>query len=158
MENIIKDKTVKISISLEEYIPLKVTIDRKNEPIENVLYFKDKTSILEISMGTVSRFINRITLLLSKEYEITDSKLNIDVYDTGDLKINDKSKNSCAYFKTYLYEDGISIVISEEKVFKYVKMDRLYIGLSSLSDIVEICVCQLTSNEINHIKKELSYQ
>ena len=158
MENIIKDKTVKISISLEEYIPLKVTIDRKNEPIENVSYFKDKTSILEISMGTVSRFINRITLLLSKEYEINDSKLNIDVYDTGDLKINDKSKISCAYFKTHLYEDGIKIVISEEKVFKYVKMDRLYVGLSSLSGIVEICVCQLTSNEINHIKKELSYQ
>ena len=158
MKNIIKDKTVKILISLEEYIPLKVIIDRKNEPIENVLYFKDKTSILEISMGTVSRFINRITLLLSKEYEINDSKLNIDVYDIGDLKINDKSKSSCAYFKTHLYEDGIRIVISEEKVFKYVKMDRLYVGLSSLSGIVEICVCQLTSNEINHIKKELSYQ
>lgn len=60
----------------------------------------------------------------------------------GDIKVNDEVKNSCSYFKTHLYEDGIRIVISEEKVSKYVKMDRLYVGLSNLGSIIEICLCQ----------------
>lgn len=158
MKNVIKNQIVKTSISLEEYIPLKVLIDRKDEPIKNLSYSKDKTSLLEIAVGITSGFIKRITLLLSKEYDINDSKLNIDVYETGDLKVNDELKNSCSYFKAHLHEDGIRIVISEEKVFKYVKMDRLYVGLSNLGSIVEICLCQLTPNEVNHIKNELDYQ
>ena len=158
MENIIKNQIVKTSISLEEYIPLKVLIDRKDEPIKDLSYLKGKTSLLEIAVGIISGFIKRITLLLSKEYDICDSKLNINVYETGDLKVRDELKNICPYFKTFLHEDGVKIVISEEKVFKYVKMDRLYVGLSNLSSIVEICLCQLTPNEVKHIKNELNYQ
>ena len=67
-------------------------------------------------------------------------------------------KNNCSFFKTYLYKDGIKVVISEEKVFKYVKMDRLYIGLSNLDSIVEICLYQLTKYEKKKIKNELKYQ
>lgn len=158
MENIIENQIVKTSISLEEYIPLKVLIDRKEESIKNLSYSKDKTSLLEIAVGITSGFIKRITLLLSKEYDICDRKLDIDVYETGDLKLNGESKNNCAYFKTHLYENGIRIVISEEKVFKFIKMDRLYVGLSNLGRIAEICLCQLTSEEVNHIKNELNYQ
>lgn len=158
MENIIKNQMIKTSISLEEYIPLKVLIDRKDEPIRNLSYSKDKTSLLEIAIGITSGFIKRITLLLSKEYDVNDNKLSIDVYEVGDLKLNDELKNNCAYFKTHLYENGIRIVISEEKVVKYVKMDRLYAGLSNLGRIAEICLCQLTSDEVNHIKNELNYQ
>lgn len=51
MENIIKNKIINISISLEKYIPLKVLIDRKEEPFKNIFYFKDKSSLLEITVG-----------------------------------------------------------------------------------------------------------
>lgn len=81
VKKIIKNQIVKTSIELEEYIPLKVLIERKDEPIKNLLYLKDKTSVLEISVGITSELIKRITLLLSKEYDINNSKLNIDVYD-----------------------------------------------------------------------------
>lgn len=89
MENIIINKTVKILVSLEEYIPLKVLIDRKDESIKNVSHSKDKTSLLEIAVGIASGFIKKITLLLSKEYDVNDSKLIIDAYEMGDLKVND---------------------------------------------------------------------
>ncbi|MCM1026027.1 MAG: hypothetical protein NC432_06305 [Roseburia sp.] len=157
MENI-KNEIVKISIGLEEYIPLKVLIDRKDEPIKNISYSKDKNSLLEIAVGATSGFIKRITLLLCKEYDINESKLDIAVYEIGDLKVTAKLQNTCSHFKTYLYEDGVSIEISEEKVFKYIKMDRLYVGLSSLGGIAKICLCQLTSSEMNHIKTELVFQ
>ena len=158
MENVMKNNMIKITVILEEFIPLKVLVNRKDEPTKNISYSKDKTSLLEISVGMTSGLVKRITLLLSQEYDINDSKLNIDVYEIGDIKVNDELKNSCSYFKTHLYEDGIKIVISEEKVFKYIKMDRLYIGLSQLNCIAEICLCELTLDEINHIKKELDYQ
>ena len=54
MENIIKGKIVDVSISLEEYISLKVLIDREGEPIKNISYFNGKTSFLEISIGITS--------------------------------------------------------------------------------------------------------
>lgn len=59
MENIIKPPMLKTAISLEEYIPLKVLIDRKDEPIKNLSYSKDKTSFLEITIGITSGFIRR---------------------------------------------------------------------------------------------------
>ncbi len=139
---------------MEEYIPLKVLIDRKDEPIKNLSYSKDKTSLLEIAVGITSGFIRRITLL-SKEYDTNDSKLSIDTYVAGDLKVNDDLKNSCLYFKTSLYADGIRIIISKENVLKYVKMDRLYVGLPKLGNIAEICLCQLSSKETDHIKNEI---
>lgn len=155
MENIIKDKIVDVSIRLEEYIPLKVLVDRESEPIKNISYFNGKTSFLEISVGITSGLIKRVTLLLSKEYDVNRGKLNIDTYEIGDLRVNDKMKNSCSYFKTHLYEDGIKIIISKKTIFKYVKMDKLYIGLSNSGSIVEICLCPLTLKDIKHIKDEL---
>lgn len=158
MVNVMKSNTIKMAVSLEEYIPLKVIIDRKAEPLKSISYSKDRTSFLEITVGMTSGLIKRITLLLSKEYDINETRLNIDVYEIGDITISDELKNSCSYFKTHLYKDGIKIEISEQKVFKYIKMDRLYIGLSQLNCIAEICLCELTLDEINHIKNELDYQ
>ena len=158
MKNIVKNQIVKPSIILEEYIPLKVLIDSQDEPIKYLSYSKETTSLLEIGVGITSRFVKEITLVLCKEYDINDSKLSIDVYETGYLKVNAELKNTCSYFKTHLYENGVRIVISEEKVCKYIKIDRLYIGLSDLGSMVEICLCQLTPDEVAHIKNELNYQ
>ena len=71
--------------------------EKTMESIKNLSYSKDKTSLLEIAVGITSGFIKRITLLLSKEYDICDRK-------------------------------------------------------------AEICLCQLTSDEVNHIKNELNDQ
>lgn len=158
MKNIVKNQIVKPSIILEEYIPLKVLIDSQDEPIKYLSYSKETTSLLEIGVEEASGFIKEITLVLSKDWDIYDRKLSIDVYQTGNLKVNAELKNSCSYFKTYLYENGVRIVISEEKVYKYIKIDRLYIGLSDLGSMVEICLCQLTPDEVAHIKNELNYQ
>lgn len=158
MKNIVKNQIVKPSIILEEYIPLKVLIDSQDEPIKYLSYSKETTSLLEIGVEEASGFIKEITLVLSKDWDIYDRKLSIDVYQTGNLKVNAELKNSCSYFKTYLYENGVRIVISEEKVCKYIKIDRLYIGLSDLGSMVEICLCQLTPDEVAHIKNELNYQ
>lgn len=158
MKNNVNNDTAKITICLEEYIPLKVIVDSKEEPVKHISFFKDKTSLLEIAVGVTSGFIKRITLLLSKEYDIKEGELRIDFYEMGDLKLHNELKNSCSCFNTHIYINGIKIVISREKVYKYIKMDRLYVGLSYLNNVAEICLCQLTADEVNHIKKELLFQ
>ena len=85
-------------------------------------------------------------------------ELIIDNYEIGDLKVGNKLQNSCSCFKTYLHRNGIRIVISPVNASKYIKMDKLYVGLSTSDCIVEICICQLSSNEINHTKRELDYE
>lgn len=155
MVDIADNRGAKISIRLEEYIPLKVLVDRKNEPVKNISFFKEKSSLLEISVGSVSGLIKRITLLMSKEYEICKDRLNIDGHEVGNPKIDAELKNNCMFFKTYVYEDGVKIVVAKEKVFRYAKIDKLFVGLSNLGRIIEICLCQLTPTEVKHICKEL---
>ena len=124
----------------------------------NLLEEHGKTSFLEITVGVASGLIKRVTLLLSKEYDVNRGKLNTDTYETGDLRVYNELKNSCSHFKTHLYEDGIKIIISEKKVFEYVKIDKLYFGLLNSGGIVEICICQLGPNEVKPIKNELGYR
>ena len=152
------NRPIKTSVILEEYFSLQVLIDRGDEPGDYLSYFKETTSLLEISVGMTTRLIKKITLLLTKEYDITYRKLDIDNYEIGDLKIEDNPRNSCSYFKTHVYRNGIRIVLSEEKTLKYIKMDRLYVGLSCSGRIVEICLCQLSPKEVKHIKRELKYE
>ncbi len=37
-------------------------------------------------------------------------------------------------------------------------MDKVYFGLSQTDDIIEICVCDMSVSELNHLKKELELQ
>lgn len=60
MDNVIKNRMVKTSVSLEKYIPLKVFIDRKDEPVKYLAYSKDKTSLLEITVSTASGLIKKL--------------------------------------------------------------------------------------------------
>ena len=41
---------------------------------------------------------------------------------------------------------------------KYIKMDKVYFGLSDTDDIIEICVCDMSVSELEHLKKELELQ
>lgn len=34
-------------------------------------------------------------------------------------------------------------------------MDKVYFGLSQTDDIIEICVCDMSVSELNHLKKRI---
>lgn len=155
-----KSDEVKVKLDLDEYIPLKITCDRGEEPVDNVSYSKGTKSLLEITIGIQSKSIKRITLLLSEEYYILNRKINVNKFESvnANLIFNEYKNTESSIFVTNLYEDGIQIVISNEKSSKYVKMDKLYIGLSSTYEITEISMDQLNEKELAHIKNELELQ
>lgn len=147
----------RINIKLEEYIPLKIIFNREDEAVEYVSYSKGKTSSLEFAFGIKSKLIKRITLLLCKEYSETINKLVVGNFE--DRKIIFHSGNvDCSVFKTILYSNGVRIILSDKNNSQYIKMDKVYFGLSDTDDITEICVCDMNVSELEHLKKELELQ
>ncbi len=143
-----------INMKLEEYIPLKIIFNNEEEVVEYVSYSKDKTSSLEFTVGIKSKLLKRITLLLCKEYSETTNKLVIENYEDGKIIFHGDDVE-CAVFKTILYSNGVRIVLSDKKSSHYIKMDKVYLGLSDIDDIIEICVYDMSISELEHLKKEL---
>lgn len=147
----------KVNIKLEEYIPLKIILSKDEEAVEYISYSKNKTSSLEVVIGIKSKQIKRITLLLCKEFSETTNELVVENYE--DEKIIFNSTNiECNIFKTILYSNGARIIFSDKTSFKYIKMDKVYLGLSDANNITEICVCDMSVSELEHLKTELELQ
>lgn len=155
-----KNDGTNVKLALEEYIPLKIICEGRKESVDYVSYSKGTKSLLEISVGIQSKAIKEIMLLLCEEYYILDRKMDIENLETINTNlIFEGYKNvESNIFITNVYEDGIQMVISSEKSTKYIKMDTLYIGLSSTYEITEIGMNQLNKKEIAHIKNELRLQ
>ena len=146
-----------IDMELEEYIPLKIIFNRDEEAVEYISYSKDKSSSLEFTVGIKSKLLKRITLLLCKEYSETTNKLVVENFEDGKI-IFHSDDIECPVFKTILYSNGTRIILSDKKSSHYIKMDKVYFGLSETDDIIEICVCDMSISELEHLKKELELQ
>lgn len=141
-----------IDMELEEYIPLKIIFNRDEEAVEYISYSKDKTSSLEFTVGIKSKLLKRITLLLCKEYSETTNKLVVENFEDGKI-IFHSDDIECPVFKTILYSNGTRIILSDKKSSHYIKMDKVYFGLSETDDIIEICVCDMSISELEHLKR-----
>lgn len=146
----------KVNIKLEEYIPLKIIISKTEEVVEYITYSKNKTSFLEFVIGKESKQIKRITLLLCKEFSETTNELVVENYVDEKIIFN-TTKIECSVFKTILYCNGARIVFSDKTSVKYVKLDKVYLGLSDINNITEICVCDMSASELEHLKTELEF-
>lgn len=104
--------------------------------------------------------IKKITLLLSEEYVFIDEEITMkNVHsENANVIFQEYESVECVNFVTYVYTDGLKISISDEKSEIYIKMNKLYLGLSCKNKITEICITQLNKNEIRHIKNELDIQ
>ena len=152
-----KDMQDMINIKLEEYIPLKIIFSNDGEAVEYISYSKDKTSLLELTVGIKSKLIKRITLLLCKEYSETTNKLVVENFEDRKMMFHGDDVE-CSVFKIILYFNGVKIVLSDKNSSQYVKIDKVYFGLSDTDDIIEICVCDMSVPELEHLKNELELQ
>lgn len=145
------------NIKLEEYIPLKVIFSNDEEAVEYISYSKDKTSSLEFTVGIKSKLIKRMTLLLCKEYSETTSELVVENFEDRRVILHGNDVE-CSVFKIILYSNGAKIVLSDKNSSQYIKMDKVYFGLSDTDDVIEICVCDMSVSELEHLKSELELQ
>ncbi|MCH5185993.1 MAG: hypothetical protein J1F64_07705 [Oscillospiraceae bacterium] len=149
---------IDVIIQTDEYIPLKVIFSRPQEVVKYISYSKDSTSYLEFAIGKFSKQIVRMLLLLSKEYSIVQDKLELnDVYNDNFIFINENNI-SCLIFKTYIYSNGIKILLSDKECYKHIKTDKVYFGVSNTNELTDVCIYNLSDLELYHIKKELELQ
>lgn len=47
----------KINLKLDEYIPLQIMLHKDEEAVEHITYSKDKTSLLEFTVGIKSKLL-----------------------------------------------------------------------------------------------------
>ncbi|MBD5544695.1 MAG: hypothetical protein HDR01_10785 [Lachnospiraceae bacterium] len=147
----------RINIKLEDYIPLKIIFNKDEEAVEYISYSKDKTSSLEFVVGIKSKLIKRITLLLCKEYSEITNELVVENFEDRKIIFN-KNNVECTIFKSILYSNGAKIILSDKNSFKYIRMEKVYFGLSDTDDITEICICDMSASELEHLKNELELQ
>ena len=145
------------SIKLEEYIPLKIIFNEDKEAVEYISYSKNKNYFLEFVVGIKSRLIKRMVLLLSLEYSESENELAIGNYEEKNLKLYG-GNIECSDFKTTIYSNGVRILLSNKSSSNYIKMNKVYFGLSVADEITEICVYNMKSEELNHLKRELELQ
>lgn len=146
-----------IGIKLENYIPLKIVFNKNDEEVEYISYSKGRTSLLELTIGVKSKLIKKITLLLCKDYSETTNRLVVENFKDKKITLHGNDIE-CSIFKTILYSDGVKIILSNKSSFQYIKMGKVYFGLSDTDDIIEICVCDMSTFELEHLKKELELQ
>ena len=65
----------KTDIIIEEYIPLKIIINKDDEAVDYLTFSKNNTSYIELTFVINSHFLKRITLLSSREFERSDESL-----------------------------------------------------------------------------------
>ena len=145
------------NIILEEYIPLKIVINKDDEAVDYLTFSKNNTSYIELTFGINSHFLKRVTLLSSHEFEYAADSLLIDKYIETNIYIS-KNKIKCDIFKTIIYLNGAKIVLSLENVSRYIKVGNVFLGLSNNDSIVNICVCEMSQLELKHLKNELELQ
>lgn len=146
-----------VSIKLEEYIPLKIICNDYEEAVKYVSFSKDNTSSLEFVFGINSNLIKGITLLLCKDYIETTDELKVENIVEKEIKL--KCDNvECNMFKTILYSNGARIICSDKDTCEYVKLDKVYLGMSDKDEITEICIYDMRTYELEHLKKELMLQ
>ena len=146
------------NIILEDYIPLKIILNKDDEAVDYLTFSKNNTSYIELTFGISSHTLKRVILLSSVEFEYSDSDLKIDDYIEDNIYLSNNKKNESDVFKTIIYQNGAKIIISSEKVSRYIKIGDIFFGLSSDEDIVNICICEMSKTELNHLKNELELQ
>ena len=95
--------------------------------------------------------------ILAPEYSETTNKLVVENFEDRKIILHSDDVE-CSVFKTILYSNGARIILSDKNSSKYIKMDKVYFGLSDTDDIIEICVCDMSVSELEHLKKELELQ
>lgn len=142
----------------ESYIPLKLSLICEWEQLRYVSISKGKKSLLELAVGQNSGMMHRLVLLLCADFQVSSEQLVLNSYSTQKPNIPLLTGIECPVFRTVVYANGVQMVLSDKKTERYLKVSDVYWGLSESEELTEVVVLPMSTNEIDHIKKELAYQ
>jgi len=151
-------------IGFDLYVPIDIKWGSWDEMKASSIYYRFgnlKCSLLEISINSVSGLLRSLTLVLFKE--------NVHVY-SHDLEIDEESDegkipvfftdginqniqiDATKYLEVELYNDGISINLSNDSLNRVYRTGRTYICVNDLDEIVSVKVTSLNDREMKMLR------
>ena len=141
----------------ETYIPLKIVNGKEDRLVEYITFSKGKKSLFEVSFLRGTKQIKQVVLLLCENRKTIDGCIENPIGDSGEASLC-AGKNECSVFELCIYTNGIKLVLDEVNPAKYIQVGEMYFGLNESGNIVELRVTNMEEHDLNHLKKELSYQ
>ncbi len=143
------------SFIAEEYFP--AIIEFSSEELNNhfIEFNYQDTDMLELSVHPKTHALKRLTLTLCNHYEYVNTSLKLPECDEGTLYIDGPDSTGCSTFVTTVYNNGVRILLSDDKAEKYIKSGGLVFALSGNNDVVSVSLIDLSEQEISHIMNEL---
>ena len=153
---IISNVSIRRELVIDDYIPLQLRAPDACQDAKYYIIRKDDHSLLELTFDQSDSKVKRITLLLCRDCKRVASKLSLPGnYDVGDVLIDDDNNENATLFECVVYDDAVSIIVSDEPVTKSVLSDNVLWRLSAKGDLVAICIIQLTNDAVEHCYSEL---
>lgn len=144
-------------IENETYIPLKIVSGKEDGLVEYITFSKGTKSLFEVSFYRDTGQIKQVVLLLCENYKTIDDCIENPIVDSGEPSLC-AGKNECAVFILCIYANGIKLVLDDVDPAKYIQVGEMYFGLNESGKIVELRITKMEDADLNHLKKELSYQ
>lgn len=140
----------------EDYFP--AIVEFSSEELNNhfIEYNYKDTDMLELSVHPKTHALKRLTLTLCNHHEVVNEPLICPSSDEGALFIKGPDTTECSLFMLKVYNNGARLELSDKTAVKHIKSGILIFSLSADNELVNIYISDLTEQQIEHIKRELS--
>ncbi len=139
----------------EEYFP--VIIEFSKEELNNhfIEFDYQDSDMFEFFVDKESNDLKRFSMTLCNHYTIETTNIKEPESINGSIAITGPEKTECDTFLAKVYNNGILIEIATNPVTKHLKCGQLIFGLTDSDELASLHIMNLSSSDINHIKKEL---
>lgn len=145
-------------IKCEDYFPLKVRFTEEEDTLSCGFYFED-SDLAELEIDRESHKLVGLQIVLANHYQIVDTTITLPkATEIGELQMDLPSRTDCSTFNVKIYNDGISIILSENIAKYYLRFGKVLFGLSDGDDLVNIIAADMSEKEIEHVKRELAME
>lgn len=114
------------------------------------------SDMFELVVSSRDNTLKQFTLTLCNHHIFETGLLSVPDAENGSIIIYDSGSKECEFFNVHVFNDGIRIDISSKSPIKHLKTVQLIFALDELDNIVSIYITNLNTNNIKHLKYELS--
>ncbi len=147
-------------IKNEDFFSLRVVYESSSENIQHIGFYNGDEDLLELSVDKDSGLLQKLQITICHHFSIDDSPFDIGKINTTDEEISLElpDHNECNTFYMHVFNNCAVISLSDNKPTKHVLCGQVLFGIDDANNILSIIVTDLTTDDINHIKNELSLQ
>ena len=153
---IIEPGTVLSHIENEEYFPLRVVYDSSIDSIRFIGFYYNDTDLLEFTVDRETGFVRKMQIVVCSHFQFEDAEYFPE--DVGESKVylDYAQHNDCSIFKLTVFKNAVQVVVSDKTASTFSRCGQVTYGMSSSGELISVLVSEMTTEDIDHTKAELS--